>query len=130
MAGINQLPAGAEGVAAFSLIYSSISWICSIMLIWCARLHGEAWSCKWTPKTMLEFMVRHKKLTVNLDISLLAYFALISDTASIVQQAHDITSYRDLLAGQFDRKTRFQDNPELAIANGSYGLDLVLYYIR
>lgn len=64
------------------------------------------------------------------DISLLAYFALISNTASIIQQAYDITYYRDLLAGQFYRKTTFLENPELAIANGSYGMDLALYYIR
>lgn len=108
MAGINQLPAGVEGVAAFALIYSSVSLICSGLLIWCARLHRETWSY----------------------ISLLAYFALISNTASIIQQAYDITYYRDLLAGQFYRKTTFLENPELAIANGSYGIDLALYYIQ
>ncbi|KAI0139292.1 hypothetical protein BJ166DRAFT_126412 [Pestalotiopsis sp. NC0098] len=108
MAGLNQLPAGVEGVAAFALIYSSISLVCSMLLIWCARLHRETWSY----------------------ISLLSYFALISDSASITQQAYDITFYRDLLAGQFYRKTTFLENPELAIANGSYGLDLVLYYIQ
>ncbi|KAH6640081.1 hypothetical protein BKA67DRAFT_596317 [Truncatella angustata] len=108
MAAINQLPAGAEGIAAFALIYSSISWICSALLIWCARLHQEAWSY----------------------ISLLAYFALISNTGSIVQQSHDITYYRDIVTEQFHRKTTFLQNPELAIANGSYGLDLALYYIQ
>lgn len=46
MPGINQIPAGAEGVAAFALIYSSVSWILSLLLIWCARLYREAWSCK------------------------------------------------------------------------------------
>ncbi|KAI1841801.1 hypothetical protein JX265_009410 [Neoarthrinium moseri] len=91
MPGINQLPSGCEGFAAFALIYSSISWICSALLIWCAQLYREAWS---------------------------------------FQQSHDITSYREILAGQFYRKTTFLENPELAIANGSYGLDLVLYYIQ
>ncbi|KAK6083319.1 glycoside hydrolase [Seiridium cupressi] len=108
MAGLNQLPAGVEGVAAFALVYSSASWICSALLIWCANLYREAWSYT----------------------SLLAYFALISDTASIIQQSFDITYYRDNLAGQFYRKTTLLENPELAIANGSYGLDLVLYYIQ
>ena len=31
---------------------------------------------------------------------------------------------------QFERKTVLFDRPELAVANGSYGMDLALYYIR
>ncbi|KAI0121322.1 hypothetical protein BJ170DRAFT_588289, partial [Xylariales sp. AK1849] len=108
MPGINQLPAGAEGVAALALIYSSVSWICSVLLIWAARLYREARSY----------------------IALLSYFTLVSNTASIIQQVHDMTYYREVLQQQFLRKTTFLDNPELAIANGSYGLDLVLYYIQ
>lgn len=67
---------------------------------------------------------------MDTDIALLAYFALASNTASIIQQAHDITYYRDIAEGKFIRKTTFLENPELAIADGSFGLDLVLYYIR
>ncbi|KAH8651259.1 hypothetical protein BX600DRAFT_516840 [Xylariales sp. PMI_506] len=108
MPGINQLPAGSEGIAALVLIYSSISWICSCLLIWVAGLYREASSY----------------------ISLLSYFTLISNTASIVQQAHDITYYQDIVTEQFERRTSYLVNPDLAIANGSFGFDLGLYYIQ
>jgi hypothetical protein len=65
-----------------------------------------------------------------LDIAILLYFTLISTTASIAQQIHDMVWWVDIQTQEFERKTTFLDNPELAIANGSYGVDLVLYYIR
>lgn len=64
------------------------------------------------------------------DISILAFFTLLSTTASIIQQGHDVTWYEDVVAEQFDRRVSYHVNAESAIANGSVGLDLVLYYIR
>ncbi|KAI1343747.1 hypothetical protein F5Y15DRAFT_177170 [Xylariaceae sp. FL0016] len=108
MLGINQLPEGAEGAAAVSLIYSSASWICSALLIWLTWVHHERWSY----------------------VAIVAYWSCLSTTASIVQQIHDITWWQDVMMEQFRRTSKFSDNPELAIANGSYGLDLALYYIQ
>ncbi|KAH8647294.1 hypothetical protein BX600DRAFT_555519 [Xylariales sp. PMI_506] len=108
MSGINQLPAGAEGVAGFVLIYTTVSWICSCLLIWVAGLYREASSY----------------------IALLSYFTLFSNTASIVQQAYDITNYRYITEQQYLRRAAHPNNPELAISNGSFGPDLVLYYIQ
>lgn len=64
------------------------------------------------------------------DISILAYFTLLSTTASIIQQGHDVTWYEDVVTEQFERRVSYYVNAESAIANGSVGLDLVLYYIR
>lgn len=64
------------------------------------------------------------------DLSILAFFTLFSTTASIVQQAHDITYYQDVMIDQFEHKKLNPGSPENAIANGSIGLDLVLYYLR
>ncbi|KAK8040001.1 hypothetical protein PG993_008412 [Apiospora rasikravindrae] len=108
MLGINQLPAGAEGAAAFSLIYATISWTCSALFIMVARVYREGLSY----------------------LSILAFFTLFSTTASIIQQAHDITWYRDVMIAQFEHKKDNPDSPENAIANGSIGLDLVLYYLQ
>ncbi|KAK8093553.1 hypothetical protein PG997_000238 [Apiospora hydei] len=108
MLGINQLPAGAEGVAAFSLIYATVSWTCSALFIMVARVYREGLSY----------------------LSILAFFTLFSTTASIIQQAHDITWYRDVMIAQFEHKKDNPDSPENAIANGSIGLDLVLYYLQ
>ncbi|KAK7978454.1 hypothetical protein PG996_004503 [Apiospora saccharicola] len=47
-----------------------------------------------------------------------------------LQQAHDITYYRDIMIAQFEHKKVNPDSPENAIANGSIGLDLVLYYLQ
>lgn len=66
-----------------------------------------------------------------LDLSLLAVSSISSTTFSIVQQIRDITFYADIVTEGFERKLRLPaDDPELAIANGSFGVDLVLYYLR
>lgn len=109
MPGINQLPAGSEGAAAISLIWASISWICSSLLLWLTWSHHEGWSY----------------------LSLLAVSSISSTTFSIAQQIRDITFYVDILTEGFERKLRLPaDDPELAIANGSFGVDLVLYYLQ
>ncbi|KAF3760290.1 hypothetical protein M406DRAFT_52102, partial [Cryphonectria parasitica EP155] len=109
MPGINQLPAGAEFAAAISLIWASSSWICSILLLWLTWSHHEGWSY----------------------LALLAISSLFSNTFSIIQQSRDITWYIDTVTEQFHIKQRLPgDDPELAIAGGSYGVDLVLYYLR
>ncbi|ORY58485.1 uncharacterized protein BCR38DRAFT_352843 [Pseudomassariella vexata] len=105
---VHQLPVGAEGAAALALIYASVSWTCSSLLLWLTWVHQEGWSY----------------------IAMVSAFAILSTTASITQQIHDIIFYRDVITEQFMRKTTFLENPELAIANGSFGLDLVLYYIQ
>lgn len=65
------------------------------------------------------------------DLSLLAVSSISSTTFSIVQQIRDITFYVDIVTEGFERKLRLPaDDPELAIANGSFGVDLVLYYLR
>lgn len=57
--------------------------------------------------------------------------SISSTTFSIVQQIRDITFYVDIVTEGFERKLRLPaDDPELAIANGSFGVDLVLYYLR
>ncbi|KAH9886353.1 hypothetical protein F4778DRAFT_477973 [Xylariomycetidae sp. FL2044] len=108
MPGPNQLPAGAEGAAAVVLTYSSISWICSALMAWLTWVH-------------------HERLSY---VAIIAYWSLLSTTASITQQIHDITWWRDIMIEQFSRTANFADNPEIAIASGSYGMDLVLYYIQ
>ncbi|KAI0018261.1 hypothetical protein F4780DRAFT_533217 [Xylariomycetidae sp. FL0641] len=108
MPGINQLPEGAEGAAALSLIYASISWICSALMIWLTWVH-------------------HERLSY---VAIVAYWSCVSTMASIAQQIHDITWWEHIMWEQFKRTSSFVDNPELAIANGSYGLDLALYYIQ
>jgi hypothetical protein len=64
------------------------------------------------------------------DITLLAGSTGISTIASISQQIHDIILYEDIVKEQFRRRNTVFHNPELAIANASFGVDLVLYYIR
>ncbi|KAI1636653.1 hypothetical protein F4809DRAFT_373760 [Biscogniauxia mediterranea] len=108
MPGINQLPEGAEGVAAFVMIYSIASWICSCFMIYLTWVH-------------------HERLSY---VAIISYWSVLATTASIIQQIHDITFYKDILMVQFERKTRLFDDPELAVANGSFGVDLVLYYIQ
>jgi hypothetical protein len=61
---------------------------------------------------------------------MLSYFATLSITASIVQQIHDVVRYESLVTEQFEHRKAHPNNPEVAIANGSTGFSLVLYYIR
>ncbi|CAJ2510601.1 Uu.00g062260.m01.CDS01 [Anthostomella pinea] len=102
MHGINQLPEGTEGAAALSLIYASVSWICSSLIVWLTWVH-------------------HERLSY---VAVVGYWSFLGTTASITQQIHDITWWRDIMIAQFARISNFSDNPELAIASGSFGLDL------
>ncbi|ROV94061.1 hypothetical protein VMCG_08219 [Cytospora schulzeri] len=109
MPGINQLPSGAEGAAAISLIWASASWICSSLLLWLTWAHHEGWSY----------------------LALLSMSAVFSNVFSIIQQGRDITWYVDIQTESFERKLSLPpDDPEVAIAGGSFGVDLVLYYLQ
>ncbi|POS73590.1 hypothetical protein DHEL01_v208027 [Diaporthe helianthi] len=109
MPGINQLPPGSEVAAAVSLMWASFSWICSSLLLWLTWSHHEGWSY----------------------LSLLAVSSISSTTFSIIQQIRDVTFYVDIVTEAFEHKLRLPpDDPELAIANGSVGVDLVLYYLQ
>jgi hypothetical protein len=61
---------------------------------------------------------------------LLAGGTLVSTVGSISQQIHDIVRYEDVIREQFAHRAGASNNPEVAIANASVGVDLVLYYIR
>ncbi|EHA52307.1 hypothetical protein MGG_05800 [Pyricularia oryzae 70-15] len=104
----SQVPAGAEGTVAGVMIYCSICLIASMMMIWLTWTHQERTSY----------------------VAMLAYFATLSILASLAQQTHDILRYRALVAEQFENRKLHPGNPEIAIANGSVGLSLVLYYIQ
>ncbi|KAK1965614.1 hypothetical protein LY78DRAFT_637258 [Colletotrichum sublineola] len=103
-----QLPSGAVGVAAGVMLYSCISEICSLLMLWLTWSHREQFTY----------------------VACVAYFTLLSTTASIIQQVHDIITWRDMLWEQFNNKKSDPNNPEQAIANGSVGMDLALYYIQ
>ncbi|EFQ31122.1 uncharacterized protein GLRG_06266 [Colletotrichum graminicola M1.001] len=103
-----QLPSGAAGAAAGAMVYSCISEICSFLMLWLTWSHGEQFTY----------------------VACVAYFTLLSTTASIIQQVHDIITWRDMLWDQFNNKKLNPNNAEQAIANGSVGMDLVLYYIQ
>ncbi|KAI3325413.1 hypothetical protein HD806DRAFT_447489 [Xylariaceae sp. AK1471] len=103
-----QLPDGAEGAVALSMIFAYISWACSTLMIWLTWTHNERLSY----------------------VACLAYFTLLSTTASIIQQIHDIAWWRDIAIEQYRRKVSNPDSGDISIANGSVGLDLILYYIQ
>jgi hypothetical protein len=105
---MTQLPPGSEGAAALALTYASISLISSATLLWLNIVHREGWSY----------------------ISLLAGGTLVSTAGSISQQIHDIVRYEDVIREQFAHRAGASNNPEVAIANASVGVDLVLYYIQ
>ena len=64
------------------------------------------------------------------DIACVAYFALLSTVASLIQQINVVTFYRDVTFTQFEEKLANPHSPDQSIANGSVGMDLVLFYIR
>lgn len=71
------------------------------------------------------------RVSIVIDLALLAVSSLISNTFSIIQQGRVITWYVEVVTAQFKHKQAVPGNdPELAISGGSVGVDLVLYYIR
>lgn len=61
---------------------------------------------------------------------MIAYFTLLGTTMSIIQQCHDYVHWEEIVIEQFELVSSLPDSPELATAQGSQGLDLVLFYIR
>ncbi|KAK7959778.1 uncharacterized protein PG986_004632 [Apiospora aurea] len=103
-----QLPQGADGPAALSLIFASFSLSCSIILIWLA----------WSLNARFSY------------IACVAICTLVSTTASIIQQIHVIGWYRDAAVEEFEAKLANPGSPDHVIANGSTGMNLVLFYIQ
>ncbi|KAI1497283.1 hypothetical protein F5X99DRAFT_423639 [Biscogniauxia marginata] len=123
----DQLPHGAEGAAAVTLIFASISWICSAVMIWLTWSHNQRLSCKYIQPHPLGVPPLKSD---PIDVALLAYITIISTIASIIQQIHDIVRWRDVVTEQFQHRIENPDNADLQLANGSVGMDLVLFYIQ
>ncbi|KAK8078916.1 hypothetical protein PG994_002723 [Apiospora phragmitis] len=66
----------------------------------------------------------------HVNISCVAICTLVSTTMSIIQQIHVIGWYRDVVIEQAEAKLVNPGSPDHAIANGSTGMDLVLFYIQ
>jgi hypothetical protein len=64
------------------------------------------------------------------DVAILSYLCLLSTLCSLIQQIHVIVWWRDVQIAQHEFKVNDPHNPDLLLANGSVGMDLVLYYIR
>lgn len=64
------------------------------------------------------------------DVALLAFFTSLSTAASMAQQLHTCFRWTTIQLEQFDYVKANIENPELSIAGASFGLDLVLFYIR
>ncbi|KAH8649080.1 hypothetical protein BX600DRAFT_109995 [Xylariales sp. PMI_506] len=105
---VGQLPAGVDGVAALSLLVAIVSIFCSSLFIWLTWVHRERFSY----------------------VAIIAYYCLISTICSVIQQAHDINNYITVIQDQYDAKVADPSSPDLRIANGSTGMDLILYYIQ
>ncbi|KAM0816801.1 putative Glycoside hydrolase [Seiridium cardinale] len=103
-----QLPEGSEGGAAASVLFSCVSIICSSLVIWLTFVHNERLSY----------------------VALLAYFTLLSTVTSLIQQIHVIAFYRDVEIQQYEARVNGPLNPDARLANGSTGMDLILYYIQ
>ncbi|KAI0865504.1 hypothetical protein F4860DRAFT_312107 [Xylaria cubensis] len=103
-----QLPQDALAAAVGVQIYSYISFICISLMIFLVCKHREKDSY----------------------VALFSYAALVSTSGSIAQQLHTIVVWEDVKTEQFYYVHDNLGSPELAIAGPSYGLDLVLFYIR
>ncbi|KAI1079533.1 hypothetical protein F5B20DRAFT_167787 [Whalleya microplaca] len=103
-----QLPSEVHGFAAGVLVYSFICEVASLMLVWLVWTHRERTSY----------------------IAWIAYFTLVSTTASIAQQFRVYVLWDDVITEQFYHSKKHMGNPELVISNGSVGIDLVLFYIQ
>ncbi|KAI1339145.1 hypothetical protein F5Y15DRAFT_416455 [Xylariaceae sp. FL0016] len=102
------IPDEVYGVAAGVLVYSFICEIAGALLVWLVWSHRERTSY----------------------VAWIAYFTLLSTTASIIQQFHVYTNWTKVVTKQFQHAKLNAGNPELVIANSSRGADLVLFYIQ
>ncbi|KAI1426256.1 hypothetical protein F5Y12DRAFT_783993 [Xylaria sp. FL1777] len=103
-----QLPVDALAAAIGVQIYSFVCLICSSL--------------------MILVVVKHR--ATGSYVALLAYTTFINTAASIAQQLHTIVLWDEIKTTQFYYVHHHLGSPELAIAGGSYGLDLVLFYIQ
>ncbi|KAH7160293.1 hypothetical protein B0J13DRAFT_643813 [Dactylonectria estremocensis] len=103
-----QLLPDALAVAIGVLIYSIFSLSLGLLTAWLIWIHREGTSY----------------------VFLLAIFTLIGSLASISQQIHTITAWRDIKLEQHHHTVANIGNPVIALAGGSVGLDQVLFYIQ
>ncbi|KAI1859333.1 hypothetical protein JX265_010336 [Neoarthrinium moseri] len=105
---VGQLPEGSDGLAAATLTFAAASLICSSLVIWLTWCHNERLSY----------------------VALLAYFTLTSTLCSLIQQIHDIAHFRDVILEQHEARLKNPLSPDGRVANGSTGMDLILYYMQ
>lgn len=60
----------------------------------------------------------------------MSYSTTLGSAASIAQQLHTIARWRDIKIEQHQHALENLGNAELVVAGQSYGLDLVLFYLR
>jgi hypothetical protein len=61
---------------------------------------------------------------------LMSVSGLVSTLASIIQQCHTIVWWSDIKIGQQAYALANPGRPEMVVAGPSYGLDLVMFYLR
>lgn len=128
---VGQLPEGSEGALGGSLFLAALSLIGSSLLIWLTWCHNERLSCKNPPPSHHTPPAVPSGVDCELiDVALLAYFAFLSTICSLIQQGHTVARYRDIQVEEYEHRLQNPHSPESRIANGSVGMDLVLYYIR
>ncbi len=123
------LPPGAHGACAGVLLYSLVCFFSSSFVLWLVWVHNERMSCGCSENPSLCVLPR-ALLIICLDVALLAFFTSLSTLASIIQQIHTIINWEGLKTAQYLYVQDTVGNPEIVIAGASYGLDLVLFYIR
>jgi hypothetical protein len=64
------------------------------------------------------------------DITLLAFFASLSSTASIIQQIHYLAAWEKVKQAAYDKAVESIKNPSLAIGGAAEKTDVVLFRIR
>lgn len=122
-----QLPDEALAAAVGVQIYSYICLLCSSLIILLVWKHHEKDSCK------NDHAHRYVDLYANhvcTDVALLAFSTFLSTAASIAQQVHTLVRWEEVKTDQFHYVQEHVGRPELVLAGPSYGLDLVLFYIR
>ncbi|KAI0806528.1 hypothetical protein GGR55DRAFT_696948 [Xylaria sp. FL0064] len=101
-----QLPHDALAAAVGVQVYSYLCLLCSSLMILLVCKHRAT------------------------DVALLAYTTFLNTAASIAQQLHTIVRWTEIKEKQYFYVHHHLGSPELALAGGSYGLDLGLFYIQ
>lgn len=121
-----QIPAGAQGMAIFVIVYTCINAFASTVVFSMHVYHGDVFGCM----ANLILRIWRGNADFQADVPICAVFMLISIAASFIQQIHHYVNYTSIITASFKWRHGNDRTGKEAFTGTYTEMDTVLYEIR